>query len=318
MVSRTPLTVGTAVTLAGNLAKGVTSNLPEEDGQYWNRHIDELHTRMREVLFRTFERERSWIDRLVKAENNAHRAFFGQTFDPAQFTATLERFGEDRVGQWAKLGLEPHFFPREAVFSADAKIRGWRVKPRSWFWEEVFTGGIKRRNAAGDLETVSEVRFDGVTLLVDVRCKPPYDGGRQMFVNDIDYLGALICVLRMRGKIDDYGSQSSRFGISPCEWDEQVRPALEARPEFEGVTFRLELVLEANVIPQLYSRMPRRRDGQTNTWVWYEEFMGDTSCRLIGGSSAHGGLADLHGGSPSDHCGSYAVRPVGVLDARAI
>ncbi|HLB32539.1 MAG TPA: hypothetical protein VJL27_03225, partial [Patescibacteria group bacterium] len=122
-----------------------------------------------------------WLDRLVQAEKAVHCAFFGRTFDLSQFRSTLERYGEDRVKKWAELGLEPHYLP-EWTFSPDAKVRGWKVRPEPWFWEQLAAGNIKRRNAAGELETITAVGFDGATLLIDTRCNPVYDNGRQMFL----------------------------------------------------------------------------------------------------------------------------------------
>ena len=126
--------------------------------------------------------------------------------------------------------------------------------------------------------------------------------------------------LRAEGKVAhyDYGPQSSRFGVSFLEWDEHIRPALEARPEFEGVTFRLESVIEASFLSQACQQMPRRGDGQTNTWVWYRGYYEDATCRLVGGDFAFGGLADVCYYSVVHHSNGGAVRPVGVLDARTV
>lgn len=313
-MTRTPLTAVTAVTLSGNLAKAVPSDLPEEDAAYWNGNLGELHAEIGRVLRRS---ETNWLDLLVKAENDAHRVFFGRTFDEiAQFRNTLEHYGEERVGQWADLGLQPHFLPKLAL-TQGSKFRGWKVKPEKWFWQQVAAETIKRRNTTGDLEVVKEVGFDGTTLLIDTRCKPVYDGGRQSYGSVPDVLlGTLIETLRAEGKIAryEYGEQSSRFGVSSREWDKHVRPALESLPVFEGVAFRLEMAIEANCIPQIYKRMPRKKDGQTNTWVWYEEFIEGESRRLHGGNSDDGGRANVYGHGVGDHWSNGAVRPLGVLD----
>src|SRR3990167_972712 len=97
-MSRTPLTVPTAVTLACNLGKVVSKlGLTEEDSDYWNKHLGELHDKVQGVLLRG-----NWLDRLVQTENEAHRVFFSQTFDLTQFCSTLEHYGEERVSQWVK------------------------------------------------------------------------------------------------------------------------------------------------------------------------------------------------------------------------
>lgn len=314
-MSRTPLTVVTAVTLACNLGKVVPKlGLSEEDAGYWNGHLDELHSKVQNVLSCS-----NWIDRIIQSENDAHRAFFGQTFDLAQFVKVLKCYGEDRIGQWINLGLEPHFLPKWQ-FRPDSKVRGWKVKPESWFWQKAADGSIKRRNAAGKLEVVEKVDFDGIAVLIDTRCKPAYDNGRQMFANDEAFMGSMIESLRTEGKIARYSEcpQSSRFCISSKECDEQICPALTMRPEFEGVRWRLELAIEANSIPQIYRRMPRRKDGQTDTYVWYEEFFEDASSRLYGGYSVSGGLAHVDCHDVDNHWYSGAVRPVGVLVTRPV
>ncbi|HLB95342.1 MAG TPA: hypothetical protein VJK26_00355 [Patescibacteria group bacterium] len=315
-MSRNTLTIATQRRFSAGVVESLPDTISEENALYWLDNLGKLKETLVGVLILP---EANWLDRLIQAENDAHRAFFGQTFDLAQFAATLEHFGEDRIGQWAKLGLEPHFFP-VCLFQPDARIRGWKVKPEAWFWQQVANGAIKRRNASGELETVQEVRFDGATLLVDTRCKPLFDDGRQMFQNDEECLGIIMKTLRVEGRVAhyDYGPQESRFGASSREWDEQIRPALEACPEFEGVAFRLERVIEANAVPQIYKRMPRKKDGQTNTWVWYEEFFGGASYRLDGGYSGSGGLARVHCVDVDDHWSYGAVRPVGVLDARSV
>ncbi|TSC96145.1 MAG: hypothetical protein CEN88_390 [Candidatus Berkelbacteria bacterium Licking1014_2] len=315
----TPLTLKTQRALSILLTEGIPDDLPEETAKYWKDHKNELHARERELLFARVASD-NWLGRLIQAENDALRAFFGQTFDLSQFVEMLERFGEDRISQWAMFGLEPHFLP-EWQFKPDAEIRGWKIKPEPWFWQQVAAGNIKHRNAVGELEIVKEVVFDGTTLLIDTRCKPDYNDGKQMFAKDEPFLGGLIEMLRSDGKIAryEYGDQSSRFGVSSHEWDEQIRPALEVCPEFDGVTFRLELTIEANSIPQIYKRMPRKKDGQTSTWVWYEEFFEDVSARLYGGYSDYGGLARVWDSCDVGRHGVYGtVRPVGVLDAQTI
>jgi len=315
-MSRTTLSLATQRRFAAGVVASLPDTLSEEDALHWLANMGNLKETLGGVLILS---EASWLDRLVQAENDAHSAFFGQTFDLAPFRVTLECYGEDRVSQWAKLGLEPHFLPKWQ-FLADAKVRGWKVKPEAWFWQQVANGNIRRRNAAGKLEVVTEVGLDGITVLIDTHCKPRYDGGRQMFANDEAFMGAMIESLRSEGKLAHYdsGPQSSRFGISSLEWDEQICPALEARPEFKGVTFRLELAIEANTIPQIYKRMRRRKDGQTDTRVWYEEFFEDASYRLNGGRSDGGGLARVDYYGAASTWRHRAVRPVGVLDARTV
>jgi hypothetical protein len=311
-MNRTTLTLATQRRLAATVVENLPDRVSEEDALYWLANKGKLKELLDRVLILS---PTGWLDRLVQSEEDAHRAFFGETFDLAQFHNTLERYGEERVGQWAILGLQPHFLPK-LILTQDSKFRGWKIKPEDWFWQQVAAGSIMRRNAADGLEIVKEVGFDGVTVLIDTRCKPAYDGGRQSFgpVPDL-LLGTLIEALRNEGKIAryEYGEQSSRFGVSSREWDEHVRPALEALPVFKDVAFRLEMTIEANCIPQMYKRMPRKKDGQTNTWVWYEEFFGGESYRLYGGDSDYGGLAHVNYLDVGIHWNFRAVRPLGVL-----
>lgn len=317
-----PLSIGQAFELDQALRGGIiSSRIDSQQAQRWIGQSGQAQAAVAAMLklepseaFRRLQ-NLNWLDELVAEEKYAHQAFFGQTFDLTQFAATLERFGEDRVRQWAKLGLEVHFLPK-VTFAPAINFPGWKVKPEGWFWQQVAAGSIKRRNAAGGLEVVKEIGCDGVTLLIDTRCKPNFNASKQMFANDEHFLGGIIKDLRAQGKISRYdlGPQSSRFGISSRDWDEHLRPALQARPEFDGVTFRLEQAIEANAIPQIYKRMPRRKDGQTTTWVWYEEFFGIASDRLCGGGSGGGGLAYVDCSHVVSHWINRGVRPVGVLD----
>ncbi|MCG2808859.1 MAG: hypothetical protein L6275_00745, partial [Candidatus Portnoybacteria bacterium] len=73
--------------------------------------------------------------------------------------------------------------------------------------------------------------------------------------------------------------------------------------------------IEANVIPQLYTDMPRKDDGNTNTWVWFEEYFKGRVRRPGGGrSSGYGGLADVCCSWSAYHWYSHgSFRPLIVL-----
>ena len=311
-MSRTTLSLNTQRRIMARIAENLPDDLPEEDALRWVNDCAELKKGLRGLLMP----EINWLDQLVQAENDIYSAFLvrGQAIDFSQFKATLKSHGEEHISRWIQLGLEPHFLPKRQ-FRQDEKLRGWKVKPKKWFWQQMAACTIKRRNVAGELVTVTEAGFDGDTVLIDTRCKPAYDNGRQMFADDEAFLGGLIEDLRSRCEIARYdsGQQDSRFGVSSLEWDEQIRPALEARPEFKGVSFRLELAIEANTIPQIYGRMPRHKDGQTDTWVWYEEFFEGASCCLRGGGSGRGGLAGVGWREVRSHWDGGAVRPLGVV-----
>jgi len=97
-----------------------------------------------------------------------------------------------------------------------------------------------------------------------------------MYKND-NLLGPIIEDLRRAGKITKYkyGPQSSRFGVSADEWEEHIKPALAEKLGLEISQLRLERAIEVDVIPQLYPYMPRKDDGNSNTWVWYGEYFED-------------------------------------------
>src|SRR3989344_4123814 len=162
-MSRTTLKLRTQRRFAAGVIENLPDRMTEENALWWLGNMAKLKETLDEVLILS---DINWLDRLVQAENEAHRVFFGQTFDLTQFCSTLEHYGEERVSQWVKNGREPHFLPKW-MFQPDAKMRNWKVKPESWFWQQVAAGKIKRRNAAGELEVVEEVGFDGITLLVD-------------------------------------------------------------------------------------------------------------------------------------------------------
>ncbi|MEK9155810.1 MAG: hypothetical protein AAB360_00710 [Patescibacteria group bacterium] len=256
-----------------------------------------------------------WIGKIIAAEEKCHQAFFGQTQNLALMRQVLEATGQERVKAWNALGLEVHFLPK-LVLTAKTSLKGWKKKPEFWFWEQIGAGNIKRRNASGELASMTEVGLEGIVALVDTRCKPSYDGGRQMFANDANFLGKLIARLRADGKLVkyEYGPQESRFGVSPVEWDNHLRSVVAELLGLPAQRMRLETIIEANIVPQAYPAMcPRANDGQTDTWVWYEEFFGDASNRLVGGDSNYGGLVRVSYNFADGRWRRAAVRPLGVL-----
>ena len=258
-----------------------------------------------------------WLETILTQERKAHLDFFGQEFDLASFRDVLEKYGPQAIiTGWHDLGLEVHFLP-PVVMSQDAKFNDWKVKPENWYYQKVAEGKVCRRQPDGSLLPDTEAfKLEGITVLVDTRLKPQYQEDKQMFKND-NLLGPIIERLRQEGKIAryDYGPQSSRFGVSADEWEKEIKPALA---EFLGVEVsqvRLERTIEGNVIPQLYPHMPRKDDGKTNTWVWYEEFFEGASRRLYGGYSEYGGLSGVNVGWVENHWSGQALRPLVVLGA---
>jgi hypothetical protein len=301
--------------LCGAAAANVPTGLSDFQLDYLVANLDQVGQAVNDALYGILPATvyDGWIGKLLSTEEQCHKAFFGRTFDLTLFGQVLAKYGEERVSLWKTLGWEPHFLPKIRFNSRD-KYRGWKTKPGAWFYEQVKTGKVMRRNAVGELLPIKDVETDGTVLLVYAPCKPAYDNGKQMFIQDgNDPIGDVIADLRGQQKIGSYDPIKSWFGISSVEWDEQIRPALATCELFEGVNWRLELSIEANILPQCYKHMPRIKDGTTNTWCWYEEFFESASYRLFGGDSGCGGLADVSCRDAGVHWSYRAVRPLGVL-----
>lgn len=254
----------------------------------------------------------SWLQEILERERQHHLDFFGREFDLLKFEKTLERYGYQKIQEWQKLGLEPHFLPSASMMPGD-DYSGWKIKPEKWFYEQVIEGKIFR-NIKGELEKVATVKLEGITVLIDARLKPAYRDSKQMYEND-NLLGYIIEELRESEKIASYkyGSQPSRFGVSADEWEKQIKPVLAKKLGLRTTQIRLERAIEANVVPQIYSYMPRKNDGKTNTWVWYEEYFGGRDRRLLGGYSDGGGLADVNDVWADGHWYDRSLRPLAVL-----
>ncbi len=254
----------------------------------------------------------AWLIKILSRECECHLDFFGREFGLSDFQKTLKRYGKEMIEAWQKLGLEPHFLPKTLMMPSD-NYPGWKTKPENWYYENVAQGNILR-DINGKLVVDEKVEFQGITVLVDTRLKPAYDNSKQMYENDT-LLGPIIEELRTKGKIAKYEfcPQSSRFGVSADEWEETVRPALAEKLCLEPIQLRLERAIEGNVISQLYPHMPRKGDGSTNTWEWYEEYFMDRGSRLDGGYSDGSDLAIIVYYSSGDHWYKRSFRPLAVL-----
>ena len=255
-----------------------------------------------------------WMVEMLNRERSYHKTFFGMEFDLTPFIETVRSYGRKKINIWRKLGLEVHYFPK-ALMTSDANFPGWKVKPEKWFYNQLTAGKLFRLQPNGDLIVSNPaLSLERITVLIDTRCKPAYSNGVQMYEND-NLLGVIIKQLREQGKIEKYssGTQDSRFGVSSNEWQEQVKPSVAQKLGLNIHQVRLERVIESNVIPQLYSDMPRKDDGTTSTSVWYEEFLEGRGRRLYGGHSGDGGLARVSYNDSRDHWGDYAVRFLAVL-----
>ena len=277
----------------------------------WEKMKDNKELAKKVVEIIEGERE-IWLEKIIAQERACHLDFFGREFDLTDFAVTLKKYGESKVRFWQKLKMEPAFLP-EVTMPQDANFRGWKIKPENWFWQKIAEGKILRQ-VGNDLVAIKEVRLEGITVLIDTRLKPEYNGGKQMYKND-NLLGPTIERLRKAGEIAkyEYGPQSSRFGVSADEWENCIKPALAQKLGLNSNQLRLEHTIEANIIPQLYPYMPRKDDGNINTWVWYEEYFGARGLRLVGGYSGYGGLASVYCFSSGFHWDFESFRPLAVL-----
>ena len=255
------------------------------------------------------------FEAILTQERQAHLNFFGRELDLSGFQATLTRYGEKKIEEWRKLLLEPHFLP-EVKMDRKAKFPGWQVRPDNHIYEVVHQGRVLRY-IDGKLQPDKKADWLlGNTVLIDTRLKPAYQGGKQMFKDDI-FMGPILVGLRQAGEINKYelGEQTSRFGVSADEWEEPIKLALSKDKKI-GLTkeqWRLERAIEANVISQLYTHMPRKDNGTTDTTSWYEEYFEDHSHRVYGGYSDCGGLADFRWHWSGDHWYRRAFCPLAVL-----
>jgi len=251
-----------------------------------------------------------WLEQILARERACHLAFFGKEFDLSYFAFKLKKHGESKIRFWQKLGLEPHFLPAISMSQSD-NYPGWKVKPEAWFYQKIAEGRIKR-DAGGELKTVKETKLEDISVLMDTRLKPKYNDGKQMYEND-NLLGPIIQGLRKEKKIAkyEYGPQDSRFGVSANEIEAHIKRAFAEKTGLNEV--RLETVSEANAIPQIYTYMPRKDDGKTDTWILYEEYLDDRDYRLHGGNSDYGGLANVSSNDAGGHWHHRSFRLLAVL-----
>lgn len=255
----------------------------------------------------------NWLQALWMREFKRHLLFFGTDFDLAPFVQTLKRYGRKQIVEWQRLGLDVSYLPK-VLMASDAAYPGWRVKPEKWLYKKSEEAKLFRLQADGKLVISNPAyQLGGITVLVDTRCKPTYDNGRQMYEND-KFLGPIIEQLRSSGSIAVYSEwlRASRFNISSLEWEEHVKPAVAKLLKLKLEQVRLETATEANVIPQLCLDMPRKDDGTTNTSEWREEFF-ESRGRLYGGRADYGGLASIDCSDAGGRWGRRAFRSLAVL-----
>jgi hypothetical protein len=260
-----------------------------------------------------------WIKPFCRRNCESLISFGITDFDHALpvLRAKLEEIGPEQIASWQKLMLEPVYWPTISLGPADNYV-GWKKKPEEWYFRIAREGKIRWRDKIGELDRSEEpCRIQAGVYLVDTRLKPLYDNGRQMWTRDGKFLGKLIRKLRREKKIfaPDGTSPATRFYLSANEAEQYLIPLLACQKIYKGVKqWRSERVSEFNFISQCFSWMPRSRDGETNTLIWFDDCFKDSGWRLDGGYSDHGGLADVVYFDDADYHWYYrSFRPLAVL-----
>ncbi|MBI2448462.1 hypothetical protein HYV44_02810 [Candidatus Microgenomates bacterium] len=293
----------------GNFLSG---NVTQAQADEALQRLDLLRKKLREFFCQPEEKKSliKWIDRILKAEDMAHQNFFGQTFDLTPFRQTLEKLGKQKVASWRRLGMEIHYLP-PFVFTQDLELPGWKIKPEDWFWEKLAKSKLFLKSDSGEMIEMERAEFLGQVVLVDTRCKPTYDNGRQMWKDDEEFLGPIMKQLRDEKKIAPYDLPSSRFGVLYQELDDHILPAIAKK--FCIPSVQLETTIMGNILPQLYPEMPRHKNGIANTWECRAEHCNGVSHPLDSRESNDGGPAVGDYGYVISNWRSRSFRPLGVV-----
>lgn len=177
--------------------------------------------------------------------------------------------------------FEAHYLP-DVVLEKDSQFPGWQVRPDDWFWETINAGVISE----------DAKRLPGMWILIDGRSRPNYERGTQMYANDP--FAPILQDLRKEGRIKipdnvKHVPRTSGFGVSLDEVESQVIPRVaEEILGIESQRVRVPKEIEFNVLGNLH----HPEWGQTNTWEWLYDKLGNLS-RLIGGHLDGGGLASV-------------------------
>lgn len=228
---------------------------------------------------------------LIKIEKIKLKEFFGYDIDVPKIPKEITI---ERLEKWQKQGLELHYLP-DINMTEDKDFPGWSKGKRPENLYQYIKNGKVDKDATN---------LPGKWVLIDVRAKPQYDDGNQMYDNDI--LGPVIKELREKGLIYDCKQKDSRAYIS---WDDlnkdEVKKAfakvLDAKPE----NIRLPRAIEWNVLGNLH----HGDWGKTNTWEWFEDKHGSGN-RLFGGLSDYGGLMCVDSDSSGFGSDDLGFRPL--------
>ncbi|MBN2585454.1 hypothetical protein JXA59_02295 [Patescibacteria group bacterium] len=207
-----------------------------------------------------------------------------------KFVDILNQCGAELVAQLEAYGFM-FVITADVTWTASTWPTGW-VKPNDWYWQ-VLNGG---RVIGSDDKPIEACRLLGHILLIDTRQKPRYAGGHQRWKDDV-FMEALIGYLQDRKLllVNDNAGRGSRFYLSRNDYTNVVAPAFVEALQQLGVpvqTARLEYCPEHSALCQLFNS-PRKDNGKTNTWLWFQEYLDSSEGSLGGGDSDDGGLADV-------------------------
>lgn len=261
-----------------------------------------------EIIMSTCSLGPDWLVNILDAERKAHKDFFGQEFDLSSFAEKLKEIGLEKIKWWKRNLFEVHYLPL-FVFQQGAELPGLDVAIPDNYYNYLTQGNVFC-DVNGKLVKIKDARLeDGITVLIDTRLKPAYDGGKQMWKKD-GLVGGVVKKFRKDGKIGDYNPQNSRFNVLADEISEISKAVAIA---LKVDTCRLETTTERIIIPQLFRHMSRRDDGKTNTSVWCDEYFDSRRHRFDGGDSGSGGLAYVSASDASSRWSRRSFRFLAVL-----
>jgi hypothetical protein len=224
---------------------------------------------------------------LLEREAEKLREFFGYDIEVPSLP---DEITPERYEKWKEMGFELHYLPDEEL-SEERELPGWKKKPNDWFYDK-----LKAKEIPDD-----SARLPAAWVLADTREKPQYEGGEQMYKDDV--LAEALEDLRKSKVITDFEVTGSRFRIS---WDElhkpEVKKAIAEALDVPEESLRLPRAIEWNYLGNAY----HPKWGETDTWEWFEDSYQKGSRRLCGGYSWSGGLSCVDWGAPgvrSDHLG---------------
>ena len=121
-----------------------------------------------------------------------------------------------------------------------------------------------------------------------------------------DPLAPIIADLRSKKLVGRHNntSDSSRFSITPDEWQDVVLAHVVSKLGVTRAQMRLERAIDSNAIGNFYD--PNR--GKFNSWEWFENLFAGSD-RLCGGYRGFGGLAGVSDGW-HDNRQRIAARPL--------